>query len=333
MSRLLSTDAVEPRHRLAYWTEMICGVYVPLACEPGASSQFRGSIRESQLPGLEISVVNSSPQHVRRTSSLISRSTEDCFLVSIQTGGRGVVRQDGRDAVLQPGDFALYDSNRQYELMFDSDFEQIVFKLPGESLRNALSDTQSVTASPVRGDTGAGQLLGKMLGALREGMSTMPTTSAALIADSFKSIVVAGLRSLPGAKGAQSSPLTNGHLARIKSFIAMSLGDPELSISSISAQLGLSVGHVHRLFNGEPVSLTQYIWNQRLEACSRDLLDPRQDARSVAEIGYQRGFKDAAHFSRSFRERFGTSPRAWRASNRVGAEAGEDHAVSGTAIG
>ena len=44
----------------------------------------------------------------------------------------------------------------------------------------------------------------------------------------------------------------------------------------------------------------------------RDLLEPRLAGRPVAEIAYGRGFNDAAHFSRAFRERFGCSPREWR---------------------
>ena len=81
---------------------------------------------------------------------------------------------------------------------------------------------------------------------------------------------------------------------------------------AIAAELGLSAGHVHRLFKGEAAPLAHYIWSRRLEACSRDLLDPRLAGRSVGEIAYSRGFNDAAHFSRSFRERFGCSPREWR---------------------
>jgi AraC-like DNA-binding protein len=32
----------------------------------------------------------------------------------------------------------------------------------------------------------------------------------------------------------------------------------------------------------------------------------------VSEIAYGRGFNDAAHFSRAFRDRFDCSPREWR---------------------
>ena len=34
MTQLLSTDAVPRDQRLAYWTDMICNVYVQLGCDP-----------------------------------------------------------------------------------------------------------------------------------------------------------------------------------------------------------------------------------------------------------------------------------------------------------
>ena len=135
MTQLISTDAVSRNQRLAYWTDMICNVYVQLGCDPvheGDTGDFEGSIRQHTLPGLDVSVVSSAPQKVMRTPGHISRSSDDYFLVSIQARGHGVVRQDGRDAVLSAGDFALYDSTRPYQLLFDEAFEQIVLKLPGE---------------------------------------------------------------------------------------------------------------------------------------------------------------------------------------------------------
>jgi AraC-like DNA-binding protein len=64
-----------------------------------------------------------------------------------------------------------------------------------------------------------------------------------------------------------------------------------------------------------PLPLGHTIWAQRLEACRRELGDPQQGHRSISDIAFGWGFNDAAHFSRAFRERFGLSPREWRASN------------------
>jgi AraC-like DNA-binding protein len=297
MTQLLSTDAVPRDQRLAYWTDMICNVYVQLGCDPvreGDTCDFEGSIRQHALPGLDVSVVTSGPQKVMRTPGHISHSSDDYFLVSIQARGRGVVRQDGRDAVLAAGDFALYDSTRPYQLLFDESFEQIVLKLPGERLRSELRDTEALTATTVSGRAGAGHLLLGMIHTLREDIDTLQPTSA--LAASAPSL----------------SNLTAYHLARVKRLIDEQLADPSLSVGTLAAGLGVSVSHIHRVFRSEPLTPSQYIWERRLEACSRDLLEPRLAGRPVAEIAYGRGFNDAAHFSRAFRERFGCSPREWR---------------------
>jgi AraC-like DNA-binding protein len=130
-------------------------------------------------------------------------------------------------------------------------------------------------------------------------------------------ILAAGLQTLPHAKQPLPANLASYHVARIKALIDARLAESDLCVGSIAAQLGLSAGHVHRLFKGEAVPLSQYIWNHRLDACSRDLLDPRLASQSVSAIAYDWGFNDAAHFSRAFRDKFGCAPRDWRRSKGV----------------
>ncbi len=313
MNQILSTDVVPRQDRLAYWTDMICNVYVQLGCDPVLNSDFTGHIRNHKLPSLDLSVVRSCAQTVRRTVGHISRSADDYFLVSIQAAGTGVVRQDGRDAVLKPGDFALYDSTRPYELLFREDFEQIVLKLPGERLRDRVRETQGLTATKVSGREGAGHLLLGMIRTLKDDIDTLQPASALAVANGVLNILIAGLQTLPSAMTAPAlTDQTSGHLARIKTLIDASLANPDLSVAFIASRIGLSSGHVHRLFKSEAIPLSQYILSRRLEACSRDLLDPRLRETSVSAIAYSRGFNDAAHFSRAFRERFACAPRDWR---------------------
>lgn len=315
MTRLLSTEAVPRPQRLAYWTDMICNIYVQLGCDPVRSKMagnFEGSIQQHTLPSLDVSVVRSGAQSVMRTPGHIARSSDDYFLVGIQTRGRGVVRQDGRDALLSVGDFALYDSTRPYQLLFDDAFEQIVLKLPGERLRSELRHTEALTATAVSGREGAGHLLINMLGTLREDIGTLQPASALAVANGVVNILVAGLQTLPAANALGPGKLQAFHLARIKRRVEEQLGNPALSVGSLAVELGLSASQIHRVFRSEPLTPAQYIWERRLEACSRDLREPCLAGRTVSEIAFGRGFNDAAHFSRAFRERFGCSPREWR---------------------
>lgn len=315
MSRTLSTAEVAVSRRLAFWTDMVCNTYVQLQCDtPAGARGINGEIVSDELATLQLSRVTATPQLVRRTPELIARSTEDRFLVSIQTRGRGAVSQDGRDAVLGPGDFALYDSTRPYQLSFERPFQQLVLKLPGPSLRTALRDTERLTATAVRGDRGAGHLMIQMVRTLAADIGTLAPESAAAVGESVVQILIAGLATLPAATRAPVSQLTAYYREQIKAFVRSRLVDPELDVAQIAGALRLSPSTVHRAWAGEPSSLSDWIWSQRLEGARRDLCAAERAAHSISEIAFSWGFSDAAHFSRAFRARFGCSPRELRGS-------------------
>ena len=318
MRQVLSTQAVASRERVAYWVDLICSTYVKLDCDPmpGRALEFDGSIEHDRLPGLEVSVVRSGPQTVLRTGSAIARDPEDCFLIATQTHGQGVVEQDGRQALMAPGDFSIYHSTRPYTLRFGAAFEEVVLKVRGDALRAAVRDVESLTATTVSGASGPGRILHGMLQSLRGELDTLPAASAHAVGESLVSLVAAGLGTLQGSQRVEASALKAYHLERIRRHIDEHLHEPDLTIESVAHRLGMSVSHLHRLFAGEPQSPAQYLWSRRMERCSRDLLDPRLASRPVSEIGYRWGFNDAAHFSRAFREHHGCPPREWRRSRQ-----------------
>ncbi|MCW5656504.1 MAG: helix-turn-helix domain-containing protein [Burkholderiaceae bacterium] len=310
MSRTISTESVATPQRTAFWTDLVCDTYVQLECDPGAGCNgIDGEIVADELATLQLSRVTATAQLVKRTPALIARASEDHFLVSIQTQGRGVISQDGRHALLGPGDFALYDSTRPYQLTFDADFQQYVLKLPGPTLRTALRDTDKLTATTVRGDRGAGHLMIGMIRTLAADIDALAPESAAAVADSVSQILIAGLAALPAAKREPVSQLTAYHREQIKALVRARLADPELNVAQIARVLRLSSSTLHRAWAGEPCSLSDFIWSQRLDAARRALCDPACAARTVSEIAFSCGFNDAAHFSRAFRARFGCSPR------------------------
>ena len=180
MSKVLDTSQVEPRRRAEYWSDMVCGTYVQLDCAPQTDAyakDFKGSIAVAELAALQLTHVASQAQLVQRTLAKINSDPEDYFLVSIQAAGQGVLSQDGREALLQRGDFALYDSTRPYTLKFGGDFQQYVLKLPGRSLRTAVRDTELLTATAVSGQKGAGHLMINMITTLAQDIDTLAPES------------------------------------------------------------------------------------------------------------------------------------------------------------
>ena len=316
MARLLTTDEVDARDRLAYWNDAVSDAYVSLTCDT-PTADVVGDIRIDSLATLELSQVTATAQRVQRTPSLIASTAEDYFLVSIQTKGVGHIVQDERVAVLQPGDFALYDSTRPYELLFSGDFQQYVLMLPGPTLRSQLCATHELTARGVHGASGAGHLMIQMIRTLAADIAVLEPAAAAAVAQSVEHIVVAGLSSLAGQETPE--PSAAARRAEVKAAAMARLRDPGLTVAALAAQLHTSVSTLHRAFAGEPASIAEWIWARRLDAVRADLCDPALRHRTISDLAFAWGFSDASHFSRAFRARFGATARQVRAEAGTGA--------------
>lgn len=91
------------------------------------------------------------------------------------------------------------------------------------------------------------------------------------------------------------------------------LADADLDVAALAAALGVTPRHVHRQFEQHGLRYGSYLLEQRLARACEDLRRPLLAELGVAQIGYGAGFNSASHFSRSFRQRYGVSPLAYRA--------------------
>lgn len=102
------------------------------------------------------------------------------------------------------------------------------------------------------------------------------------------------------------------HLSRAFAYIEENIGRSSLSPEEIAHALNISVRYLHRLFMSTELSVGRHILQSRLEGCAANLQDPRRAVQSISSIAYEWGFDNSAHFSRSFRTRFGLSAREYR---------------------
>ena len=82
------------------------------------------------------------------------------------------------------------------------------------------------------------------------------------------------------------------------------------TIEEISSRLGTSVRQLDRAFQRHArMSPAQFWRRMRLEHGRERLAN---SSRSITQIAYESGFADSAHFSRSFKETYGETPRVYR---------------------
>jgi AraC-like DNA-binding protein len=99
-------------------------------------------------------------------------------------------------------------------------------------------------------------------------------------------------------------------LLRAKRAIARRIGDPDLTIGGLAAELNVSSNYLGRLFKRDGTSVMRYVGAARLERAARLLRTVPERPMQIQEIAYQCGYVSLAHFSRAYKQRFGMSPRA-----------------------
>jgi len=322
MTQRFTTSSVPPGERLAYWTDMICDVYVQLDCDAAERTGFRGSIRSHLLAQLDLSVVDSVAQRVLRTPRQISRAAEDFFLVSIQTRGRGIVSQDGRDALLQPGDFALYDTTSPYRREFPEG-TTLVMLVPQQLLNLPPRAFAQIAALRIPGDRGIGAIASPLLGGVAANLPALLGPGGRAIMQSVVDVIGACVAELLGITAPTRSHTHLELLMQVREYIMGRLGETDLTPQRIAEEHFISVRTLHSLFKEQGTTVATWIRERRLEMARRDLIDPLCTD-PIRLIGERWGFVDATHFSNAFRLAYGASPRSYRqAAQAVSQRAGD----------
>jgi AraC-like DNA-binding protein len=106
--------------------------------------------------------------------------------------------------------------------------------------------------------------------------------------------------------------LRAARLEAAKRHIDQHLAEPGLTPASTAAALGISVRHLHLLFEPTGTSFAQYVGHRRLLQCRAALASAAGVQRSVADIAFGWGFNSLATFYRAFEREFGLPPTALR---------------------
>ncbi|MCG8493227.1 MAG: hypothetical protein MI743_16520, partial [Sneathiellales bacterium] len=131
------TRSLSPNEQFSYWNDAVCDVFTALDCQHlgrgrTTAQGYRGSLERWDLDRIQITKVSCDPSRVDHSNHQIAKSTSDVNLVHLQLTGESFNTQDGREALLRPGDFTICDSTRPYYLCFDKPVDMLVLKIPHE---------------------------------------------------------------------------------------------------------------------------------------------------------------------------------------------------------
>lgn len=104
------------------------------------------------------------------------------------------------------------------------------------------------------------------------------------------------------------------YLSDAISFIDANYANPDLSIEMVAESIGISSGHLSRLFRKETdYTMMNYLINRRILAAKSLLKDY---SHKVYEVAEQVGYRDITYFSATFKKYVGISPSEYQDRHR-----------------
>lgn len=295
---------------LDYWREVILRNFADVEVRAADRRDFHGQVQARHSDAGRLSLIVAAQQSVQRRYREPRTAYEDVFFVVLMNQGTQAMEQDGRAVLLEPGDIAMYDATRPHRLAFDENWSEVVLSVPRALLQAQVARTELCTARKLPSTSPLGCMLGD---AIRSWVSQLTR-----VQDDAMPVLMRHASALLGLAFAAEGyvpPETKSRLAaleRIKSFVGHHLSNPSLGSQFVAEGTGLSPRYINRLFESEGTSLMRYVLEARLARCRLELEDPRFAALGITEVAMRWGFNNLSHFSRTFHERYGMSPSAWK---------------------
>lgn len=317
MSETVIGDAVQQgRETLDFsaYRALVSQSVVPLELFSNTPDTFRGHLEGGGSGDIHILHIRADQHAVNRSHALISRDSSKYYKFSLVLEGNGLIIQEGRETPLGAGDMAIYDTDRPYSLVFDETVRMGIVMFPKELIELPVEAVMDLTARRFSGDEGIGAIVKPYLTELVAQSDNLDGHVARRLARSAVDLVGTLLEEHASARRP-----ARGHDAttrRVLDYIDDNLCSPDLGPAQIAAAHYISVRHLHSLFSEHGTSVSTMVRTRRLERAYDELVSPTYADRSVSAIAMANGFVDPAHFSRTFRSRYGIPPSALRPSQK-----------------
>jgi len=280
------------------------------------TSSLRGKIicRSSPL-GMEFALIEGA------SMEFSGRETEqpDGIWLTVSLSGDAVLSKQDQQCDVHSGDIVYGPTGRDATLRFPGRFRFLFVKAPKISLNPRILTPLSLSLGHLPGSDGIHSVFSGMLQSLADVISDVKDYQLRPVELAITEFLLTSLEAekmafgLGGNAGAKAN-----HFHRVCQDIEANLSDPDLSLKMVADMSRASMRYIQKLFAGAGEGFSSYIRKRRLERCRQDLASPLHVDLSISEICFRWGFNGTAHFSRSFKNEYGITPRDYRRSVRSG---------------
>ena len=262
--------------------------------------------------GLSVYDFSIDPSIIKRSAAHISEDGNHDYFLSTILEGKARISQDGSSFVQEPGSLALMTGGLPYTTDYKERTRRIIIRIPNQMFRERLINSEECISIGSLPNTGLGKVVIDMLKSISSEAERLALTDQYTLTQSLLELTGALTRSSIKPRETKRDTRHAELLSRILGYLEEHFMDNEMTPERIAKANSISIRYLHSLFRQSGTTVQRWVWERRLRAARKDLLDPSLAQRRISDIAFQRGFTDTAHFSRSFRNRFGISPSKLR---------------------
>jgi AraC-like DNA-binding protein len=311
-----STDQVDQKDRFDYWREVrargLFGVTAEL--EPQHRQNFFGEFSLQKFGGAGLVELRASPYHVERSTTDIADAPGGSLCIYQQLGGGGRFGVNGSgDFTIQSGKFATSHSDLPYNTapLAADGFHLRILKIPAAALPPLKASIGDLVPKPFGAHPSLALLLGSCFSDLTEAGDQGDPAATAPLVQALAQLALIDRGVIKTTSRAALAAIRVGHLSLARRLIARNLSYDGLSPAFVADLLGVSLRHLHGLFETTGTSFSQAVTAERMKESRRLLLETPE--RPVSQIALACGFESLATFYRAFRAAHGMPPGDFRA--------------------
>ena len=299
----LSTSGLTPRKQIQCWTDALTELCGQFDIDPLDGSSFEAHIDYATVSRLKLCHIEASKHRIALPNARQRAGEHPYVKILFQTYGVSHFEQNGRRIDLMPGDCFAYDVSCPHTIISPSLTRHDVVIVPRELLQERGFPLAKIPACKISARTGTGRIAHDFVhAAFGEAQKLSPHTAVG-VADTLIDLLLLPLREADAVFDRGGPAVL---YLRAQAFIREHLRDPDLSIDQISAALGCTKRYLHMLFSDRSTTVSDYIWQARLQNCRQEL--ESHTGKTITDVAFSWGFSSSSHFSRVFRKYFGMAP-------------------------
>ena len=315
-----STDDVPQRDREQFWRDFVAKQFMRVT--PGDRpdpATFRVQL-DAQVAGrFTLYEYHASHRVGSRTAADARKDGSDRFQLRRVPRGETYTAAPtcarAEEVRLAPGDFFVGSEQWPCQAMTKEPSYVRGLLIPHDVLSPLLTGGRLDRPVAVPAGSPLGSLLGTAFDAAAAQVPLLSSDLGDAVLQNLCGLVALACGASDEGRSSGRESLRLARLEAAKRYIDQHLAEPGLTPTNTAAGLGISLRHLHLLFEPTGTSFAHYVTQRRLLQCRTALASPTGVSRSVVDIAFGWGFNSLATFYRAFEREFGLPPTALRAAH------------------